>query len=170
MKEKQAVLGILFSPHRDQVLVLKRRDVPIWVLPGGGVDPGESPEEAVVREFAEETTLRVVVKRKIAEYSPQSRLSALTHFYECQLIEGTPSTSPESCAVGFFPIQKLPQPFFPLHVDWMQDALKNLPQTIYKPIDQITFKRVFLYFCQHPTHLLRYFLGRLGIPFNTREK
>ncbi|MFI1993345.1 NUDIX hydrolase [Actinoplanes sp. NPDC020271] len=33
----------------------------VWSLPGGGVDHGEHPGDAVVREFAEETGLAVVV-------------------------------------------------------------------------------------------------------------
>jgi 8-oxo-dGTP diphosphatase len=31
----------------------------LWTLPGGGVEQGEHPDDAVVREFAEETGLRV---------------------------------------------------------------------------------------------------------------
>jgi 8-oxo-dGTP diphosphatase len=32
-----------------------------WTLPGGGIDPGEDPADAVVREVAEETGYDVVV-------------------------------------------------------------------------------------------------------------
>jgi mutator protein MutT len=38
-----------------------------YVFPGGGVDPGESPEQAAVREMEEETGLHVIVQRKLAE-------------------------------------------------------------------------------------------------------
>jgi 8-oxo-dGTP diphosphatase len=34
-----------------------------WTLPGGGVEQGEHPDDAVVREFAEETGLRVRIDR-----------------------------------------------------------------------------------------------------------
>ncbi len=34
-----------------------------WCLPGGGVDHGQHPEDAVIREVEEETGLRVAVKR-----------------------------------------------------------------------------------------------------------
>ena len=32
---------------------------PIWITPGGGVEPGELPEEAAAREFQEETGIAV---------------------------------------------------------------------------------------------------------------
>lgn len=38
-----------------------------YVFPGGGVDEGETIEEAAMREMVEETGLRVTVKRKLAE-------------------------------------------------------------------------------------------------------
>jgi ADP-ribose pyrophosphatase YjhB (NUDIX family) len=41
----------------------------VWTLPGGGVEFGESPEVAVIRELAEETGLRGVVRRELV-HSP----------------------------------------------------------------------------------------------------
>jgi len=38
-----------------------------YVFPGGGMDEGETPEQAAIREMEEETGLRVTIKRKVAE-------------------------------------------------------------------------------------------------------
>ena len=47
----------------DQVLLGHRLDRDIWVFPGGGVDPGEAPWEAAVREAAEEVNVTASVVR-----------------------------------------------------------------------------------------------------------
>lgn len=43
---------------RDSALLMARfldRERPIWTLPGGGVEHGEDPADAVLRELTEET-------------------------------------------------------------------------------------------------------------------
>jgi len=58
MRLPVSVKGILI--HRGRVLVL-RNDRGEWELPGGRLDDGETPEEALRREILEETGLRVTV-------------------------------------------------------------------------------------------------------------
>jgi len=44
----------------ERVLVGRRRDgMPRWTFPGGGIEPGETAQEAAVREVREETGLLV---------------------------------------------------------------------------------------------------------------
>jgi 8-oxo-dGTP diphosphatase len=55
-------VGAIISNSNGQVLLVKRKDndsfIPsVWEIPGGGVDPGETLQQAVEREVAEETGL-----------------------------------------------------------------------------------------------------------------
>lgn len=56
------VMGLFFSPDFKEVALLhKRRGPPNvigrWNGPGGRIEPGETPAEAMVREFREETAV-----------------------------------------------------------------------------------------------------------------
>ncbi len=51
---------ILMVRHRDQ-------DREYWTLPGGGIEPDETPEEAAVREVLEETGLKATAVRFLFE-------------------------------------------------------------------------------------------------------
>ena len=63
-------LGVLAAVFEcDRVLLTYRTDVPVWILPGGGVEPRESVEQAAVRETYEETGLEVQVVRLVGIYS-----------------------------------------------------------------------------------------------------
>jgi 8-oxo-dGTP diphosphatase len=61
-------VGAIITDHRGRLLLIKRGHEPgagLWSLPGGRVEPGETDEQAVVREIREETGLAVVCDRLI---------------------------------------------------------------------------------------------------------
>lgn len=63
--------------HGDRILLVKHVNHQTgrvyWWLPGGGMEDGESPEEAVVREVREETELDVVVEELILATTDDTR-------------------------------------------------------------------------------------------------
>ena len=50
-------VGIMLLNRRGEVFVGRRIDMPVtpaWQMPRGGIDPGETPRQAAMRELAEE--------------------------------------------------------------------------------------------------------------------
>lgn len=164
--EKQAVYGILFSADKKQIVLVKRRDLPVWVFPGGGLDEGESPEDGAIRETEEETGFKVKVERQIAEYLPVNKMTQKTYFFECSILSGEAKPSSEAKEVAFFDLNHLPllPPPFP---GWIKDALKNETKVIKKPIEGVTYLVLIKLLLQHPILVLRYFLTKIGIRFNS---
>lgn len=57
---RRAVRGLVVDP-RNRILLVRfdwPPDRSVWAPPGGGIEPGESDEQAIVRELAEECGLR----------------------------------------------------------------------------------------------------------------
>jgi glycerol-1-phosphatase len=116
-----------------QVLLQCRADNGYWNLPGGGLELGESLEQALHREVREETGLEVRVLRLIGVYSdprittmgyPDGRvLHYVTGLFECRVASGFPRVDHESLELDWFDPRQLPEPFSPNHLPRVQDAL-----------------------------------------------
>jgi 8-oxo-dGTP diphosphatase len=66
--------------RRDAVLMVERARPPfqgLWSFPGGRAEPGESPEETVRRELAEETGLVVGALVRLGAFQPAPDTSPL---------------------------------------------------------------------------------------------
>jgi len=97
----------------NNILLVKERGDG-WTLPGGWVDPGESPSEAAARETKEESGYDVDAIRIIAIYDRdrQGHPPCPFHVYKliflCALSGGSAKTSLETEAACFFREDELP--------------------------------------------------------------
>nr|NLJ02664.1 NUDIX hydrolase [Bacillota bacterium] len=82
MDRDRAFAAILLDGKIAMVRV-DEKDRSYWTLPGGGVEEGESREEAAVREAMEETNLKI----KIVRFLFQGKYAAGTEY--CYLAEPT---------------------------------------------------------------------------------
>ena len=123
-----AVDGVLIKDNN--ILLVKRKFEPFkdyWALPGGFVEYGESVEEAIIREFAEETNLDAHVKNLLNVYSNPSR-DPRGHTISVVFIlqaEGKPISGDDAIDARFFPIANLPKLAFD-HNHIIVDAIQKL--------------------------------------------
>ena len=74
-RSREGSYALIFDPAGRLLVVLGRRGL---FLPGGGVDPGETPEQALARELQEECALAIGRQEWLGE--------ALQHF----VVDGEP--------------------------------------------------------------------------------
>lgn len=78
--------------HEGRFLIQKRKpdDVwpGLWEFPGGGIEQGESPEQAVVREYMEEVELKIEPVKKITTIVYNyTRYHVTMHCLLCRFVE-----------------------------------------------------------------------------------
>lgn len=88
--------GGILANDQNEILLQKRSDFNAWDLPGGALEFGESAQETCVREFLEETGLKVKVKSLlgvstnfIQHYPNQDVAQAVTIEFIVELVEKT---------------------------------------------------------------------------------
>ena len=111
---KQPIAGctVVVTNFEGSILLLQHSYGPkVWALPGGGIERGETPEQAARREVREE--LRIDLDGLIDLGTIEEELSGSPH--TAHLFEGVASTGPrpdkrEVVEAKFFPGHSLPEP------------------------------------------------------------
>lgn len=77
-----------------------------WGLPGGGLNYGESPEDAVVREVWEETSMKVGIEKFlfVKAWTPDR----IGMYFLCNITDGLFKPSDEVSEIGYFSLDNLP--------------------------------------------------------------
>lgn len=89
METKHCVGVLIYNEHKEVLLIQnpKWKDGTYWMAPGGGIEPGETEEDAVHRETMEEVGIRVTDLYKLGEQKklPSADFtnnSLAFHFYD----------------------------------------------------------------------------------------
>jgi 8-oxo-dGTP diphosphatase len=110
-KFRAAVAAMIFD-EQGRILLFKHTYRKFeWGIPAGGLEYGEQPEKAVVREFFEETGIQIKIEKLLlAESSKEDHNISL--IFLCKITGGTFKESSEISEMKYFDVNNLPQMLF----------------------------------------------------------
>lgn len=107
------VAALIRNTEEHILFQLPQGNRDIWSLPAGSIEPGETPEEAVIREVWEETGLQVTPVRLAGAfggkdfrhtYPDGNQVEYLVLVYECRIDGGTlQAIDDESAELRYYP-------------------------------------------------------------------
>ncbi|MGL4336436.1 MAG: NUDIX hydrolase [Turicibacter sp.] len=125
----QGAFAVIINEEK-KVLLVKRRDYPIWDLPGGRVDPGESVVDCAIREAKEETGVDIKVMEKVGEYI-RPKFDDIQHVFTGEITGGELFLkTDESCKIAFFPLDRLPMLMVPNRRHQIKDYVSGKREII----------------------------------------
>ena len=103
------VVALVFIQQGDAILLVKQGyGEQYWSLPGGKMEPGESIDEAAIREVMEETGLDVRLKRVVGLYSKPNE-DGLAVCFEGEVLGGILKADHEITECRYFPYDRIPE-------------------------------------------------------------
>jgi len=125
-----ASFAAIFNPAGEVLLVRLSYDQGQWALPGGNIDPGESPADAVIREVREETGLEATVEDLYAVYWRRD-IDGIQFGFRCGVVGGVLAPDGrEILEARYFPLDALPRPITNGTVARISDAREQGPVAV----------------------------------------
>ena len=128
--------AIIFDDGQ-RVLLCHRRDLDVWNLPGGVVESGELPTEAVVRETQEETGLSIEIERLAGIYGKNDK-DELVFSFVCRVVAGEIRSTDEADEFAYFALDEFPPNTSPKQVERVQDSINHSGLIIRKQTGKTT--------------------------------
>jgi 8-oxo-dGTP diphosphatase len=119
----QGAAAVIFDDDSRVLLVKENYGRHRYGFPGGAVEAGEAPDDAVVRELKEETGLEAAVDHLIGVYRLEDGVSV--HLFRCRIVGGKPAVpdTAEIAEVDWYAPDALPAPVTNVLHHALPDAL-----------------------------------------------
>ena len=122
-KHSVSVAGVVLRDD-GRILAVQRRDNGRWEPPGGVLELGETFEDGVRREVAEETGISVVVERLTGAYKNLT-LGVVALVFRCSPLTGTAAPTDESRHVRWLTPVEVTDLMAPAYAVRVLDALSD---------------------------------------------
>lgn len=75
--------------NEDRILMVRGKETGSWSIPSGGIENGESPQQACLREVWEETGFKVEINKPIhTKKAIIKNYDVTTYYFLCRVMEG----------------------------------------------------------------------------------
>ena len=127
--------ALVYDEDKGAVFLVRHTYVPGWHLPGGGVEPGETMEEALARELREEGNIEVTAQPVLKSLHWNRQASRRDHV-ALYLVTGFRQTKgkrwdAEIAEAGFFPLNALPEGTTPATLQRIAEVLEGAEASSY---------------------------------------
>ncbi len=116
---------------RDEVLLGFQGERHVWMLPGGGIEVGESAEQAAVRETKEETGFDVEIVRLAGMHDRFVDKGQSMFIFEATITGGEWTENDEIDRIQWFPLNELPSPISETSHARLEAFKKSRKETFY---------------------------------------